>query len=108
MHSSPPKTAVSAQPSAAQKTPEKTSPTKAMVPAGQRRQLKLVMDQLAPVNIRPKVGVPHEETVHLNVPRVVSGWDPRVVGGWDPRVVGRWDPRVVGGWDPRVVGGTNL
>lgn len=55
--SSPP-TAV-APPSSAQRTPEKTTPTKPaqQVSAGRSRQVKLVVDQMASVNIRPKVSV---------------------------------------------------
>jgi len=56
---SPPKAVSSAPPpSTAQKSPVKTSPTKSpsQVSAGRSRQVKLVVDQLAPVNIRPKVG----------------------------------------------------
>lgn len=43
--------------SAASRTPEQTPPTKSapQVSAGRSRQVKLVVDQLAAVNIRPKV-----------------------------------------------------
>lgn len=45
-----------APPTAAQTTPQQITPTKAAVPgsAGRSKQVKLVLDQLASVNIRPK------------------------------------------------------
>ena len=49
--------AAAATPTALQRTPEHATPTKPaqQLSAGPSRPVKLVVDQLAPVNIRPKV-----------------------------------------------------
>lgn len=70
---STPPTASAASPTpAAHRTPEQTPPTKPapQLSAGRSRQVKLVVDQLAAVNIRPKV----VETVYINIVLVIFSY----------------------------------